>query len=114
MNSLLQVESFKPNKILRYFPAIVLLTFLFATLATPGLASDLQFENIRYLSKADSKGELFVIFDVKWQNSWRNSRNHDAVWVFLKFPAGNGFKYAKISKVGNSIVPMPGGVSPKA
>lgn len=30
-------------------------------------------------------GEAQVVFDVSWENSWRNTVNHDAVWVFVKF-----------------------------
>jgi formylglycine-generating enzyme required for sulfatase activity len=31
-----------------------------------------------------------VSFDVSWENSWRNSVNHDAVWVFVKYSTDSG------------------------
>jgi formylglycine-generating enzyme required for sulfatase activity len=41
-----------------------------------------------------------VKFDISWENSWRNPRNHDAAWVFVKFSANGGpWQHASINYV---------------
>ena len=76
-------------------------------------ASDLEIKNVRYFSEQDTKGDLFVVFDLSWKNSWRNSRNHDAAWVFVKQSFGpNGYRHARLAADGHSFVNQgtrPGG-----
>lgn len=31
-----------------------------------------------------------IVFDLKWDNSWRNSNNHDAIWIFVKYQVNGG------------------------
>lgn len=33
---------------------------------------------------------VFINFSLSWENSWRNSTNYDAVWVFVKYRTNNG------------------------
>lgn len=33
---------------------------------------------------------IFIEFGVSWDNSWRNSTNHDAVWLFVKYRNNGG------------------------
>ncbi len=43
-----------------------------------------------------------VEFDLAWDNSWRNSVNHDACWVFVKFSTDNGasWRHATLGAAG--------------
>lgn len=54
-----------------------------------------------------------VNFTVTWNNAWKNNRNHDAAWVFLKFKkTGEGYVHGKLSATGHGLVPdkaSPGG-----
>lgn len=46
-----------------------------------------------------------VNFSVSWNNAWKNSRNHDAAWVFIKFSkAGNSYVHGKLTANGHSLV----------
>ncbi|MEO1135000.1 MAG: SUMF1/EgtB/PvdO family nonheme iron enzyme [Pseudomonadota bacterium] len=52
-------------------------------------ASDLTIEGAlfhtdKHPHKEDPATRAFVEFWVEWKNAWRNERNHDSVWVFLK------------------------------
>ncbi|MEM9548940.1 MAG: formylglycine-generating enzyme family protein, partial [Bacteroidota bacterium] len=62
----------------------VLIFCLLTTILT--YATNVKVENIRVL---DRKGvlqtPLCVNFDLKWENAWNNDKNHDAIWVFMKF-----------------------------
>ncbi len=50
--------------------------------------SDLRITNVRVLDRADiADNPLSVLFDVQWGNAWNNDKNHDGVWVFMKFNA---------------------------
>lgn len=49
-------------------------------------ATGLRIENVRPVNRSDiEKMPVSVIFDLKWENAWNNQKNHDAVWVFMKF-----------------------------
>ena len=43
-------------------------------------ASDIVIENIS-LDRTQGK----VSFTLSWKNGWKNRKNHDAAWVFVKF-----------------------------
>src|SRR5690554_2223236 len=38
-------------------------------------------------------GKAHVDFDVSWENSWRDTLNYDAVWLFMKFSADGGTRW---------------------
>lgn len=71
-------------------------------------ATDIEVSQVFF----DRKNEA-VNFTVTWNNAWKNSRNHDAAWVFLKFKkADQGYVHGKLSANGHSLVPdnaSPGG-----
>lgn len=54
----------------------------------------------------EDRGELYAVFTLSWNNAWRNSKNHDAAWVFFKFirTTGSGFVHAYLNPDGHSIV----------
>ncbi len=71
------------KKVNYYFTLFIFLTAFTST------ASDLKIENVRAVNRGDVPGSsVSVIFDIQWKNSWNNDKNHDAVWVFMKF---NGY-----------------------
>ncbi len=76
-------------------------------------AGNLQVENVRFLSGERSWADARVVFDLSWENSWRNSRNHDAAWIFIKFPDGGGYRHANLAATGHSIIKIPGVDPPK-
>ena len=103
----------KPQRRSRVF-SLLLFSFTLVFFAAPSKASSLEIRNVRYHVDQDTKGEPSVIFDLTWKNAWRNSRNYDAAWVFLKFPDGDSLSHAKIAKSGHPIIQMPSTKTPKA
>ncbi|KAA3625557.1 MAG: hypothetical protein DWP94_00520, partial [Flavobacterium sp.] len=55
---------------------------LLAALIFPAVcfSNNIQLSNVSY-----SKETGIVQFDLTWENAWMNEKNHDAVWVFVKF-----------------------------
>ncbi|WP_223033411.1 formylglycine-generating enzyme family protein [Hanstruepera marina] len=52
-------------------------------------ATDLKITNVRALNRAEVLNTpISVMFDIQWNNAWHNQKNHDAVWVFMKY---NGY-----------------------
>ncbi len=47
-------------------------------------ANNLAITNLTMEDRDQTNRTVVVQFDISWNNSWRNSTNHDAVWVFLK------------------------------
>lgn len=73
-------------------------------LSTSIFATNVKIENIRVVNRQEVlKTPLSVIFDLQWDNAWSNDKNHDAVWVFMKFgtPWNN---HVKLMPTGNKVL----------
>lgn len=57
---------------------LFILLFLFSTAAIQ--ATDIEVSDVSF-----NKSNALITFDLTWKNSWKNNRNHDAAWVFVKF-----------------------------
>ncbi len=59
------------------------MAFLFMA---PVYSTNLVIDNVRpVLRSGVNQSQPSVIFDLAWDNAWNNSKNHDAVWIFIKF-----------------------------
>ena len=47
-------------------------------------ANNLTVRNVQMGPRDPSSKTLSVLFDVAWENSWRNKINHDAVWLTVR------------------------------
>jgi len=52
-----------------------------------------------------SNSQAEIIFDVSWENSWRDNNNYDAVWIFAKYSTngGNGWSHCKLKPTGHNV-----------
>jgi formylglycine-generating enzyme required for sulfatase activity len=68
-------------------------------------ASDLKIEGIEW--SANGKDVYKAKFTITWNNSWRNDRNYDAVWVFLKYitpPQNTQYRHALLMSSGHRLL----------
>jgi formylglycine-generating enzyme required for sulfatase activity len=65
----------------------LLISVLSATSASTARANDLRVET-GAVERVSGGGGLRVPVKVSWRNAWRNARNHDAVWLFVKVRGG--------------------------
>ena len=76
-----------------------LLLLFFLCTSTPVFATDLIIKDVNF-----DKNQGVVTFQVSWKNGWKNNRNHDAAWVFIKhFVPGKGYVHGKIAGNGHEI-----------
>ncbi|AXT20292.1 hypothetical protein D7030_04020 [Flavobacteriaceae bacterium AU392] len=62
-------------------------------------ANDIQVKQISF----DKKTQI-VNFDLSWKNSWKNQKNYDAAWVFIKFIDSKGSSiHGKLAKDEHTI-----------
>jgi hypothetical protein len=57
------------------------------------------------LTEQDSSANTIKVqFDISWENSWRDSTNYDATWIFIKFStdAGNSWSHATLKSSGTN------------
>ncbi|HUQ80428.1 MAG TPA: SUMF1/EgtB/PvdO family nonheme iron enzyme [Gemmatimonadaceae bacterium] len=66
---------------------ILCLAILAVRSASSALANDLRIEG-RPLERVTGAGGLRVTARVSWKNAWRNARNYDAAWLFVKVRPG--------------------------
>ena len=66
---------------------VTLVAALFGPAAA--VAGDLAIGDVRTEAPV-AGGPARVRFTVAWKNGWRNDRNHDAAWVFVKVRVGSG------------------------
>ncbi len=47
----------------------------------------------------------YAVFNVSWENAWKNERNHDAVWLFFKSESNSGqSKHIKVQDKGHNVI----------
>lgn len=82
----------------------ILLVFLCSLFITTATASNVKVENIRVVNRDDVlQTPLSVIFDLRWENAWHNAKNHDAVWIFMKY--GTSWNnHVKVLKSGHKVL----------
>lgn len=84
---------------------ILILLFMGAVLSVS--ATDIEVSQVFHDRQNNT-----INFTVTWKNAWKNSRNHDAAWLFVKFNQGaSGYTHGKLASGGHNLV--PGNRSPK-
>lgn len=53
-------------------------------------ANALTITNATLTGQNGTEKTIQIKFDVRWENSWRNNTNRDAVWVFAKYSTDSG------------------------
>lgn len=70
----------------------------------PALANNVQVTNVAMGGMNTVSGTTQVSLDVTWDNSWNDSDNHDAVWLFVKYRVNTGdnlWRHATLSTAGH-------------
>jgi formylglycine-generating enzyme required for sulfatase activity len=57
-------------------------------------ANNISVSNPAITGQDGSSETAKVQFDISWENSWRNSVNYDAAWVFVKYSTDGGTTWA--------------------
>lgn len=69
----------------------IFLSVLFcALLLTPTQANNVAIQHVRLDGYDADAGVATIAFDLSWENSWRDSENMDAVYVFAKYSTDGG------------------------
>lgn len=82
------IPAMKTNKSVCFFFVFLFFGVLFPSL---GLANNVTISNISLTEQDTENGTVKIEFDISWSNSWRNSVNYDAVWVFAQYNNASGF-----------------------
>ena len=84
---------------------ICLLLYTFASFTMFG--TDLIIEGIEW-SQNQHPMQYKIKFTVSWNNSWRNEKNYDAAWIFLKYVSPSyqqsGYRHAKLLATGHRLL----------
>ncbi|MFH1476883.1 MAG: SUMF1/EgtB/PvdO family nonheme iron enzyme [Verrucomicrobiota bacterium] len=59
-------------------------------LVNTGLGNNVTITNMSLLAPDTVNHTRTIRFDIRWENSWRDEENYDAVWVFLKYTYNGG------------------------
>ena len=74
---------------------------------TPLLASDLKIEETEWYYNFSRK-TAHLKFTVSWNNAWNNKKNHDAIWLFVKYGSPSyrqsGYRHAKLLSSGHKML----------
>ena len=84
----------EPANINKYFFLRILSFSFFLTISllifSPiTLANNLTIENVELADQNASADTIVIEFDISWNNSWKDSTNNDAAWVFAKYCTSN-------------------------
>ncbi len=72
------------KKIIKFF---VFLIFILSYSLPSLFANSLSITNVKLKTQSSSADTILIQFDITWANSWRDSSNYDAVWLFFKHNA---------------------------
>ena len=74
------------------FLAMTLLLFpiLYSLTPTSAYANNISVTNAALGSQNTTTDTEVIQFDISWENSWRDSTNYDAAWVFVKYSTDSG------------------------
>ena len=84
-----------------------LIAFFLLLAANPLRAYDLTIDEV---TRYEQAGKAYALITLRWKNSWRQERNHDAVWLFLKTQPERGrpWRHAAIAADGHRLIPHDG------
>ncbi|HLF17265.1 MAG TPA: SUMF1/EgtB/PvdO family nonheme iron enzyme [Candidatus Omnitrophota bacterium] len=85
---------------------ILLLGITLSFLAQNSLANNLTIEDFGVTSINEAANTITFSCNVSWDNSWRTTTNHDALWVFLKYStdAGQTWRHASMANSGTGPI----------
>ncbi|MBO3696992.1 SUMF1/EgtB/PvdO family nonheme iron enzyme [Roseivirga sp. E12] len=75
-----------------------LILTLFLVTAFNAFATDISVNEIAW-----NKNKNEVKFTLSWKNGWKNARNHDAAWVFVKVKTTSGYQHVKLASRGHDV-----------
>lgn len=89
---------------------VLAFALIFLSACADARANHLVFSNVTVASQNTSAGTVTVRFDLSWENSWRDSTNFDAAWIFMKYSLDGGttWRHATMKSAGTN----PAGFSP--
>jgi formylglycine-generating enzyme required for sulfatase activity len=69
-------------------------------------ANNLQLSNLNVVSTNATAQTMTLSFDLSQENSWRNTNNFDAVWVFMKYSTDGGVTWNHATMAGSGVNPV--------
>ena len=94
---------------IRRITRLALLVVTMVLAAMPVAAGGIRVENVVFFAPRESPDVMRATFDISWENAWRNDRNHDAAWVFLKLQREDGsYIHIRVAPEGHRIIQLPG------
>ena len=77
------------------------LLFILFSFSFTAKANYMLIQNVTKVGNNPTNKTILIQFDISWQNSWRDSINWDAAWVFIKFKDANGlWQHARLNLAG--------------
>lgn len=78
---------------------------LFFIQPLPLYANNLALDNAEIYSIDTDARTIKVMFDLSWENSFRDNENHDAVWIFAKYTLDDGATWMHLTLGNHGLNP---------
>jgi len=85
------------------FKILVISSFFFL-IPSVSYSNNLLINNFEVYRIDEASNHITYSCDISWDNSWKNTTNYDAIWVFLKYStdAGVTWSHASMSSLGTN------------
>lgn len=82
-----------------------------------GFSTNIRVTGVEVEHLSDTARGLSVRFTLAWDNAWRNAKNHDAAWIFVKFKPNDpeyNARHVAVGAFGHAVLHKPSGTAPDA
>jgi len=93
------------NRILRVF-FIFVFVVAFSFISNFSFANNLEVTNFAVTNLNTATNTISFACDASWENSWRNTTNYDAVWMFMKYSTDAGVTWKHASMGASGVNPI--------
>ncbi len=103
VNKLNKTCGFSVSRRVNAFLGVLFAAFVLSPMAS---ANNLKLSNLNVASTDIASNTMSFTFDMSQDNSWRNTTNNDAAWIFMKYSTDGGVTWHHASMASNGTNPI--------
>lgn len=101
-----KLNDLRSSFVCRAASAFWFLALAVVLLPTSSIANNLQLSDLNVITTDTASNTMSFTLDMTQDNSWRNTTNHDAAWIFMKYSTDGGVTWRHATMAANGTNPV--------